>query len=122
MTRFGRRFPFVVAGTALLPFGSVTTTSAAATSAAAASCPLPTFGPGRDYHPTIDPRRFGPDVDNQWFPLTPGRVSISVGTKDGKRALDVVVPSARTRVIDGVATRVVEDRLYLGGRLEETTA
>jgi hypothetical protein len=108
----------VLALTVLAPVGGVTASSAAA----ASSCPLPTFGPGSNYHPVIDPTRFGPNVDNPWFPLTPGKINVYVGTKDGKRALNVVAPSTRTRVIDGVTTRIVEDRLYLNDVLEEKTA
>jgi hypothetical protein len=89
--------------------------------AGGAACPLPAFGPGRDYRPQISPAEFGPDVTNPWFPLTPGRTLVYTGTKDGKSALDLVVPSARTKMIDGVTTRVVEDRLYLNGHLAERT-
>jgi hypothetical protein len=90
--------------------------------AGGAACPLPAFGPGRDYRPQISPADLGPDVTNPWFPLTPGRVLVYTGTKDGKSALDLVAPSARTKVIDGVTTRVVEDRLYLNGHLAERTS
>jgi hypothetical protein len=85
-------------------------------------CPLPRFGPGAGYHPRIDPADFGPDVTNPWFPLTPGRTLVSTGTKDGKPALDLFAPSRRTRVIAGVRTRVVEDRLYLDNVLAERTS
>jgi hypothetical protein len=61
-------------------------------------------------------------VTNRWFPLPVGRTYVYTGTKDGKPAIDIVVPSRRTRVVDGVRSRVVEDRLYLAGRLEERTA
>src|SRR6185312_1996778 len=44
------------------------------------------------------------------------------GTKDGDPALDLVVPTTRTRRIDGVRTRVVEDRLYLHDVLRERTS
>jgi hypothetical protein len=47
--------------------------------------------------------------------------SIYAGTKDGETALDIVTNSRATRVIDRVRTRVVEDRLFLSGRLEERT-
>src|SRR3954453_17934967 len=107
----------VLALTVLAPIGAAT-----ARSAAAASCTLPTFGPGKSYHPQIDPSRFGPNVDNPWFPLTLGKINVYVGTKDGKRAINVVAPSPRTRVVDGVTTRIVEDRLYLNDVLEEKTA
>jgi hypothetical protein len=86
------------------------------------SCPLPTFGPGQTYHPRIDPASFSPDVTNRLFPLTPGKALVYTGTKNGKKALDLVAASSRTRVIDRVRTRVVEDRLYLNNVLEERTS
>jgi hypothetical protein len=89
---------------------------------AGSACPLPRFGPGRSYHPRIDPADFSPHVTNRWFPLTPGKILVYSGIKDGKKALDLFAPSSRTRVIDGVRTRVVEDRGYLGNVLEERTS
>ena len=82
---------------------------------------LPTFGPGASYHPAIDPARFGPNVDNPYFPLPPGETLVYSGTKDGKKATDYYTPSTATAVIDGVTTRVVNDRLYLNNRFEERT-
>jgi hypothetical protein len=89
---------------------------------AGSSCPLPRFGPGPAYHPHIRPADFSPQVDNRWFPLTPGKLLVYSGIKDGKKALDLFAPSSRTRVIDGVRTRVVEDRGYLDNVLEERTS
>ena len=89
---------------------------------AMSSCPLPNFGPGRDYRPLIEPASFSPNVDNKFFPLTPGTTLIYTGTKDGKTALNLVATTSRTKVIDGVTTRVVEDRLYLNNVLEERTS
>jgi hypothetical protein len=97
-------------------------TAAAGPATAADVCPLPAFGPGADYRPQIVPAGFTPDVTNPWFPLPPGRVLVYTGTKDGRRALDLVAPSARTKVIEGVTTRVVEDRLYLDGVPAERTS
>lgn len=84
-------------------------------------CPLPAFGPGRAYRPHIEPGRFSARVNNPLFPLPVGKTFVYAGTKDGKKALDLVHPSARTALIDGVRTRVVEDRLFLNGVLEERT-
>ncbi len=95
---------------------------ALAVTEAGRNCPLPSFGPGRTYHPHIDPRSFTPNVTNPWFPLKPGTTLVYAGVKDGKPAVDVVATSTRTRVVDGVRTRVVEDRLFLNGRLEERTS
>jgi hypothetical protein len=89
---------------------------------AGSSCPLPRFGPGPSYHPHIRPADFSPQVDNRWFPLTPGKLLVYTGIKDGKKALDLFAPTSRTRVIDGVRTRVVEDRGYLDNVLEERTS
>jgi hypothetical protein len=89
---------------------------------AGSSCPLPEFGPGRVYHPQIEPANFSPNVTNRLFPLTPGKTLVYTGTKDGKKALDLVATTSRTKKIDGVTTRVVEDRLYLDNVLKERTS
>ena len=94
----------------------------AASTGPATGCQLPRFGPGASYHPRIDPRTFGPHVTNPLFPLRVGVTYVYSGVKDDARALDIVVASRRTRKIDGVVTRVVEDRLYLDGVLEERTS
>jgi hypothetical protein len=101
--------------------GAATVTSANA-GAAAPSCALPAFGPGTAYQPAIDRSTFTSNVDNPWFPLEVGTTLVYAGTKDGKDALDLFVTTERTRMIDGVEARVVEDRLFLGGVLEERTS
>ena len=85
-------------------------------------CKLPVFGPGSSYHPKINPKDFSANVTNPWFPLKPGRTFVSTGVKDGEKALDLVVASSRTKLVDGVRTRVVEDRLYLSNVLAERTS
>ena len=94
----------------------------AAAARASSDCPLPTFGPGASYHPQYHAEDFSPKVDNPIFPLQPGRTLIYSGTKDGKKALNVFAITKRTKVIAGVTTRVVQDRLYLNNVLEERTA
>jgi hypothetical protein len=106
----------------LVAFVLVATMVPAGAAGTAQSCALPAFGPGMAYRPVIDPSTFTSNVDNPWFPLTVGTMLVYAGTKDGKDALDLFATTARTRVIDGVETRVVEDRLFLGGRLEERTS
>jgi hypothetical protein len=64
---------------------------------------------------------FTANVDNPWFPLRPGTVYVYAGERDGKPARDVVTVTGRTKVIDGVPCRAVNDRLYLSGRLRERT-
>jgi hypothetical protein len=85
------------------------------------SCPLPRFGPGANYHPTIHPGEFSARVTNPYFPLKPGTTYVYAGTKDDDRAVDVFAVSKKTKIIDGVRTRLVNDRLYLNGVLEERT-
>jgi len=97
------------------------TSAGAAPVAADSGGGLPIFGPAKDYHPNINPANFSPNVTNPYFPLEPGTVYINTGTKDGKAATNVFTVTSKTKVIDGVRNRVVEDRLYLNGRLEERT-
>jgi hypothetical protein len=110
----------IVVGTVAVAAATMLIVPAAAS--AGASCPLPKFGPGRTYHPHINPANFSPNVTNQLFPLTPGTTLVYTGTKDGKKALDLFATTSRTKTIDGVRTRVVEDRLYLDNLLEEQTS
>jgi hypothetical protein len=109
-------------GVAALAVAAIGVVPAAAAAGGSGGCPLPGFGPGPSYHPRIDPASFSPEVTNPWFPLTPGRTLVYTGTKDGKAALDLFAASKRTKVIAGVRTRVVEDRLYLDNVLEERTS
>ena len=66
-------------------------------------------------------QRFSARVDNPWFPLKPGTTYVYRGVKDGKPARDVLTVTHRTKIINGAPCVVVEDRLYLGGRLSERT-
>ena len=118
-----RVFPAVAVVTVLAAAISLAPSLAsAAPIGATAQCPLPRFGPGASYHPTFDPSGFTPNVTNPFFPLTVGRTLVYTGVKDGKAALNMVVTTSRTREIDHVTTRVVEDRLYLDNVLEERTS
>jgi len=110
----------ILAGMAAIATGAIGLVPAVGT--AATACPLPTFGPGSAYHPQINRASFTPNVTNRLFPLRPGRTLVYTGTKDGKKALNLFTTTKRTRRIDGVTTRVVEDRLYLDNVLEERTS
>ena len=85
---------------------------AAGAVAAAAAGPTPKLPPAAS---------FSAHVDNPWFPLEPGTRYVYTGVKDGERSRDVVTVTHATRTIIGVPCVVVEDRLYLAGRLEERT-
>jgi hypothetical protein len=60
-------------------------------------------------------------VDNPWFPLVPGDRYVYRGSEGRDRTRDVVIVTYRTRVIDGVTCRVVFDRVWTNGVLEERT-
>jgi hypothetical protein len=68
-----------------------------------------------------DPSRFVQNVDNPWFPLKPGTMFVYQGSKDGKKATDVVEVTDRTKVISGVRCVAVKDTLVLNGRVGEAT-
>jgi hypothetical protein len=68
-----------------------------------------------------DPSIFIAAIDNPWLPFKPGTVLRYRGTKDGKAAKDVTTVTSRTQVVAGVSCVVVDDKLWLNGRLEETT-
>lgn len=72
--------------------------------------------------PRYDPANFTGRIDNAWFPLRPGITYIYRGVKDGKPARDVFTVTHQVATIDGVPCRVVHDRLYLSGWLEEKTS
>lgn len=113
------RAKLVLAAVALSLLGSGVTPPDAV--AGGSRCPLPTFGPGGDYHPKFDPGGFTARVTNPWFPLPVGRTYIYTGV-DGKRGTtDIVTVSRRTKMIDGVRTRVVNDRVLTGGLVRERT-
>lgn len=60
-------------------------------------------------------------VDNPWLPLKPGTIAVYTGVKDRLSAVDVFKVTHKTQVIDGVRCVVIDDRLYLAGRLAERT-
>ncbi len=68
-----------------------------------------------------DPSQFVQNVDNPWFPLKPGTIFVYRGSKDGKRATDIVEVTDRTKVISGVRCVAVDDTLVLNGKVGEHT-
>lgn len=60
-------------------------------------------------------------VTNSWFPLARGSVYVYDGQKDGKSARDVMTVTRRVKEITGIRAAVVNDRLFLNGRLAERT-
>jgi hypothetical protein len=65
---------------------------------------------------------FGHPRSNPWFPLRPGVTTILRGADGGSRFRERVTNTHRTRVIQGVRTRVVRDVLHRAdGSLAEST-
>jgi hypothetical protein len=71
--------------------------------------------------PRFVPANFVKRVDNPWFPLKPATVYVYRGMRDGKQSRDVVAVKRWTRTIVGIHATVVQDKLFLGGRLAERT-
>ena len=67
------------------------------------------------------PSDFSARVDNPWFPLKPGTTYVYTGVRDGQPARDVLTVTHQTAMIDGVPCVVIQDRLYVRGRLHERT-
>jgi hypothetical protein len=61
------------------------------------------------------------EVTNPWYPLTAGTTYVYRGSDEGKRSRDVLKVTHRTKVISGVRCRVIDDRVFLNGRLAEKT-
>jgi hypothetical protein len=102
-----RRISVAVAGMA-----AALVLTAPASSSAAATCPKP---------PELDPATFVSQVDNPYFPLTPGTTYRYTGQSDGERTVDVFSVTAETKVILGVTTTVVRDQVFVRGKLAEDT-
>jgi hypothetical protein len=64
---------------------------------------------------------FRAQVDNPWYPLIPGATYVYQGFKDGEPSREVMTVTRRKKVIDGAPCVVIQDLLYLRGRLEERT-
>jgi len=68
-----------------------------------------------------DPTNFVAAIDNAWLPFKPGTVLRYTGTKDGERAKVVTTVTSRTEVVAGVTCVVVDDKLFLNGKIAENT-
>ena len=66
---------------------------------------------------TVDKKMLGVKGSNPWFPLTPG---YQLSYRHGKET-DTLTVLDETKMIDGVETRVVEDREMKDGKLIELT-
>ena len=69
----------------------------------------------------INPEDFTVRIDNPFFPLPPGITFIYKGRKELSKQRDEFTVTDRTIVIDGVTCRVVHDRVFIRGILQENT-
>jgi hypothetical protein len=114
-----RIIPIITAATlSVLMVGAVPTGAGASGSP---RCPLPKFGPGSNYHPTIHPADFSAKITNPWYPLRPGTTYVYTGYDGKQRITDILAVSRKTKVIDGVTNRIINDRVLRGGRVRERT-
>ena len=86
---------------------------------AGAASQVSTAAPDKDALPASGD--FVSRIDNPWFPLRPGTVYVYRGADHGQRSRDVLTVTHATKVIQGIHATVIDDRVYLGGRLEERT-
>jgi uncharacterized membrane protein YkoI len=84
------------------------------------------IGPGRadpvftDSFP-VEPGELVSTGRNPWFVLVPGHVLVLAGKEDGKDLRLTVTVTSDVKVVDGVETRVVEEREEKGGVLVEVS-
>ena len=77
---------------------------------------------GADYAPTIDPNNFVEVIDNPYLSFIPGNVWIYEGeNEDGEIERVEVEVTSDTRIVMGVTTVVVRDRVWEDGELVEDT-
>jgi hypothetical protein len=70
-------------------------------------------GPCATYAPhTPPPSRFSKTIDNPYFPLPVGRTFVYRGVENGKKELDRMHVTGRTRKIAGITATVVSDNVY----------
>jgi hypothetical protein len=80
-----------------------------------------TVADATDVTDDINPADFTVKIDNPFFPLPPGVTFIYKGRKELSKERDVFAVTDRTIVIDGVTCRVVHDRVFMRGVLQENT-
>lgn len=69
----------------------------------------------------IDKKDFAPTGSNSYFRLEPGYTLKLAGREGLRRTTLVITVLEETRLVDGVETRVVEERESKGGRLAEVS-
>ncbi|HMF46335.1 MAG TPA: hypothetical protein VKE29_06645 [Candidatus Udaeobacter sp.] len=93
-------------------------TLAAAFALLALHCTVAAATPATD---DINPEDFTTQIDNPFFPLQPGTTFIYKGLKQASKLTDHFAVTDSTVVIDGVTCRVVHDKVFVRGVLQENT-
>jgi len=87
-----------------------------------ATVSIAAVNPGTKQPPLeIDPDNFVSEVNNPYFPLTPGMTFIYRGEKDGAPTRDEMIVTQETKEILGATTTVVHHLSYEDGVLVEDT-
>lgn len=98
-------------------YGTTTSTTAAPPSTTQ-TLPL---GIAANYHPKIDPSKFGNRVTNRYFPLTPGKTLHYTGVRDGAPTKHTFAVTRQTKVVMGIPCAVISDVVTQNGSLVEKT-
>src|SRR5436190_17537177 len=69
----------------------------------------------------IRPKDFTTNINNPFFPLQPGTTFIYEGFKDRSTLNDEFEVTHATTMIDGAVCRVIHDKVFVDGILEEDT-
>ena len=75
----------------------------------------------RPYHPKINPANFQKPIENPWFSLVPGTEFTYRSISSEGTEINIVQVTDKTKVVMGITTRVVWDRVWLNGNLTEET-
>ncbi|WP_120521417.1 hypothetical protein [Arthrobacter celericrescens] len=114
----------ITAGTSVLLLVAATLSVVTAASANAAPAPAELCGPGSAINYSSDDFPQPTKISNKWFSLVPGMQFTTTGTvtsADGVHSHSVVhTVTGLTKEIDGVTTRVLWDRDYQDGQLQES--
>jgi hypothetical protein len=99
------------------------TAAALAVAAVIASCGGARDLPQGAERVDLDPAAFSADIDNRYWPMTPGtRWTYREVDEEGRRLEVVVTATSETKEIaNGIMARVVRDTVTAGGRLIEDT-
>jgi hypothetical protein len=103
--------------------GQPTQPNADGAPAASLAAAVASAGSAEDNFLTLpfDPKNFVHNVDNRFFPLTPGTRYVFKGIEDGEHETNVTIVTHDRKNIQGISAIVVFDRIFVHGELREKT-